>query len=217
MIKAVIFDMDGVMIDSELVQSKAFEAVIKEYGKVPVYNESGVVHTIGIRSRENWEVIKKKHSIEEETDILIEKRRAIYGQLLETEIKPMPGLLELLALLKKHKVKIALASSSNLKHIDLVLSRLNIRDYFEVIVSGDMVQKGKPFPDVFEETARRLRVLPAKCLVLEDTESGVNAAKDAGMNVIVIPNRFTQNQDFSNADLVINTLQRLAWSILSRC
>ena len=214
MVKAVIFDMDGVMIDSEPIQSKAFAEVLKQYKKEPQYNEEGIVQTVGIRSRDNWERLKAKYNIDEETNILIEKRRQIYQKLLKSEIKPMPGLINFLKLLKKHNLKIAVASSSNIKHIMLVLSSLNIAYYFDVIVSGESVKKGKPYPDIFLETAVQLKITPVECLVLEDAELGVLAGKKAGMKVIAVPNKFTKKHDFSKADLIVDSLEKINWSII---
>ena len=101
MIKAVIFDMDGVIVDSELIQSEAYETVLKKYGKEPILNEVGIVHTVGIKEKENWEILKKKYELEKNTELLMSERSVVYLDLLKQNTKPMKGVLELIKLLKE--------------------------------------------------------------------------------------------------------------------
>lgn len=206
MINAVIFDMDGVIINSEPIQSKAFEQVIKDYGKKPQLQNNGLVQIPGLRSSENWDIIKKTHGINEDTIILIEKRRLVYQTLLQSHLISMPGVLSFLTFLKKHNYKIALASSSANFNIDMVLSGLKITSFFQVIVSGENVKKSKPDPDIYLETAHQLNTPPKQCLVIEDTYAGVIAAKAAGMKVVAVPNKYTKKLDFSIADLIVKSL-----------
>jgi|SRR3989344_2188058 len=216
MIKAVIFDMDGVIIDSESIQSKAFEEVLKEYDKRPIHNKYGIVQTVGIRAKENWERLKELYHIDEKIEILITKRRKIYQKLIQSECKPMPGLLPALDFLKRHKLKLAIASSSNKKNINIVLSKLDIVHYFSVVVSGEEIVNGKPNPDIFLETVKRLHAEPKECIVIEDAESGILAAKAAGMKVIAVPNKYTKHHDFSKSDIVVDSLDRLNSKFVSK-
>ena len=100
----------------------------------------------------------------------------------------------------------AVASSSVRTDIEVILQSLGLLDEFEVIISGDQVKEGKPHPEIFLGAARLLGIEPAHCLALEDTTYGVAAAKAAGMYCIAVPNRFTANQDFDQADLVLDSL-----------
>jgi len=206
MIKAVIFDMDGLMIDSEKIQSKAFETLISIYKKKPILNTLGIIQTIGMTSKENWKRLKIKHNIDENLEKLINERRIIYEKLLSSNIKPMPGLIKLLKLLQNHNLKMAIASSSNLNIINLVLSNLQIKKYFQVITSGDEVKRSKPHPEIFLKTAKKINIDPKDCLVLEDSQLGVEAAIKAGMKVIAVPNKYTIKHNFSGADLIVNSL-----------
>ncbi len=214
MIQAVLFDMDGLMIDSELIQSQSFEKVLKEYGKKPIYNKQGIVHTVGIKAGDNWKFLKEKYGIEEKVDVLLEKKRKIYVDLLTKNLFPMPGLIALLDDLEKHAVRKVVVSSSAKKHIELVITRLAIQKYFETLLSGEDVERGKPAPDIYLEAAKQLTIAPSDCMVLEDAASGLQAAKSSGMKVIVIPNKYTAHQDFTDADKIVNSLTELSWSII---
>jgi HAD superfamily hydrolase (TIGR01509 family) len=215
MIKAVIFDVDGLMIDSELIQSRAYEEILQQYNKKPVLNKLGIVHIVGIKAKDNWGILKKRYNLKEDTEILMKKRSKVYLNLLKEHIKPMKGLKELITLLKKNNLKLAVASSSVMKHIDVVLSGLEIKDHFSAIISAQFVKKGKPFPDVDLEAAKKLGVAPENCLVLEDAQSGVEAGKNAGMKVIVISNKFTKNHDLSKADLILNSLEEINMEVIN--
>src|SRR6185312_8809594 len=105
MIQAVIFDMDGLIVDSEPLQSQGFEAVIKEYGKKPILFENGLVHPMGMVGSEIWEILKEKHKISEDTEVLKKRKWVLYKTILEnSNMQPLPGLLTLLNLLKKENI-----------------------------------------------------------------------------------------------------------------
>jgi len=115
----------------------------------------------------------------------------------------------LLALLKKNNFSIAVASSSVMNHIEMIISGLKIQSYFQVVVSGQFVKRGKPYPDINLEAARQLHVKPEDCLVLDDAQSGVESAKRGNMKIIAVPNKFTINQTFSSADLIVDSLDKI--------
>jgi HAD superfamily hydrolase (TIGR01509 family) len=214
MIKAVIFDMDGLMINSEPIQSKGFELLLREYHKKPIYHTNGLVHVVGTHG--NCAKLKIKYQIDEELDILKQKRQQFYQKLLKSEvIKSMPGLNSLLKFLKKNDLKIAVATNSFLEDIKVIFPKLKILSYFNVFVTCEDVINGKPAPDIYLKAAKRLNIKPAECLVLEDSETGVSAGKNAGMKVIAVPNKFTKNHDFSKADLIVKSLNNIDWKIIS--
>ena len=214
MIQAVIFDMDGVIIDSEPLQSQAWESIIRQYGKEPELNSAGLVHFVGFRIRENWEIIKERYEINEEIEALEEKRSQIYLMLLRKNMAPMRGFMDLIKTLKDKGLKLAIASSSHRDHVETLLDDLGIREYIDEFVSGDMVKKGKPHPDIYLEAANRLDVEPEKCVALEDSEVGVEAAKNADMKVIAVPNKYTRSMNFSDADLVLESLEDIYWEMI---
>lgn len=121
----------------------------------------------------------------------------------------MPGLYELLERLKQKKIMLAVASSSGLEIIHAVLKAISCESYFDLLVSGTEVKRGKPYPDIFLKVASVLRVDPSECLVLEDSESGVVAGRKAGMNVIAVANQYTAEHDFSLANVVLGSLSQI--------
>lgn len=215
MIKAVIFDMDGLMIESENLQSQAFGIIIKQYEIDPIKQVNGLIQTPGLSERANWEILKKKHNLKEDTDILIKKRNPIYLDILKKNIVSKPSLIELIKLLKNEQILLAVASSSGIEHIESVLGKLKITKEFNVVVSGQFIKNSKPAPDIFLEAAKQLGVKPSECLVLEDAESGVEAGSRAGMKVIAVPNKYTKDHNLSRANLIVNSLNNINWNIIS--
>lgn len=215
-IKAVIFDMDGLMIDSEPIQSKSFESVLTEYGIQPEYQKNGLIQIIGVRAGDNWKRIKELHQIPESIDVLLEKKQKTYIELLKENIKPSDGLIDLLKLLREQDLKMAIASSSSMEHIMLIINSLEISDYFDEIVSGDDVVNGKPDPEIFLKAAENLNIPPEHCLVLEDAETGVQAAHAAGMKIIAVPTHHTLSHNFSKADIIIKSLADIDMRMLNK-
>lgn len=203
---AVIFDLDGVIVDSESLQSRAFEQVLVNYGVTPHLNEQGIVHTVGITERANWAQLKQQYHLTVSVDQLVAERQPIYQTLLLDSVVPMPGVVSLIKTLFAQQHVLAVASSSIRSQINVVLQQLHLASYFTVIVSGEEVLLGKPNPAIYQLAAKRLVVKPADCVVIEDSAIGVAAAKAAGMAVLAAPNRFTQQQDFTLAGEVITSL-----------
>ncbi len=169
----------------------------------------------GKREEECYTELKRMYCLKESVKELMEERRKIfYSFLKEENIKPMPGLINLLNILKKANKKIAIASSSEREYIEYVLDKLNIKDFFEIIISGYDVKKSKPEPDIFLKASEILKIDPKECLVIEDSMNGILAAKRAGMKCIAIPNSITKNQDFSLADKVLNSFNEITIELI---
>ncbi len=215
MIKAVIFDMDGIIIDSEPIASEVVIKVLKEYGKEPIFHPDGNVQEVGITDLEDWTKMKARYHLDEDVQVLIDKMQKLLFDRLNSGIEPMPGLIELLDFLEEKKVKIGLASSSGSPRIELILSKLGIRDRFKTIISGESLVQSKPHPEIYEKAAQMLGEKPENCLALEDAEHGVESAYQANLKVIAIPNSSTKNQNFTHATKIINSLADLNWDILS--
>jgi HAD superfamily hydrolase (TIGR01509 family) len=220
MLQAVIFDHDGVMVDTEPLHSQAWVQILEQYGKTPQFFENGVVHHIGIPIDENWHMLKARYGITESADFLEEQRSVIYRQLLN-RTQPMDGLMELLRRLRQARkdkgIRLAIASSSNREYIETVLENFGIADDFDAIVSRKDVPLGKPAPDVYIRAAQLLNVQAESCIVLEDSETGVSAARAAGMKVIAIPNEYTRGQNFAKASLVLPALSQVDLPLLCSC
>jgi HAD superfamily hydrolase (TIGR01509 family) len=121
----------------------------------------------------------------------------------------MTGILELLSNLKKEGIKIGLASSSPLETINLILEKFEIKDYFDAVISGEDLKRGKPAPDIYLKAAELLSVCPENCIGIEDSNHGVCAAKSAGMKCVGLQNTNSGNQDLSNSDLKVDSIEQL--------
>jgi HAD superfamily hydrolase (TIGR01509 family) len=215
--KAIIFDMDGLMVDTELQHSQTFEAILREYGVEPTKDQHGVVHTPGVKGLENWKNFKQKYGIDEDELVLLEKKKAKMLELHQKlGIEALPGLIPLIKRLHKHGFKMAVGTSSVKDRALLVIEKLGIPHYLPVVVTGEDVTHGKPAPDIYLKAALQLEVEPANCLVFEDAEQGVLAAKAAGMKCIAVPNKYTHLGDFSKADLVLDSLEEATAEVIDK-
>jgi len=212
MFRAVIFDMDGVILDSQPYHFAVEEKIFREKGLAVSTEES---HSfVGMAGDLMWSYVKNRYGLKESIAELMAFDNSVridYFSSLEN-VRPMPGIMELLEDLRGNAVKIALASSSSAEVIDIFNSKLGIRHYFQQIVSGDFVEKGKPAPDIFIHTARALQEPAGACVVIEDSANGVKAAKAAGMKCIGFVSPNSGAQDLSLADMMIDDFTKITVS-----
>lgn len=208
-IKAVIFDMDGLLIDSEPIWRKA---QIKGFEEVEVYlTENDCRETMGYRLNEVVELWYARRPWENRSLAEMENRilMLVKHYILE-EGKPMPGVLSLLETCMQNGVKIAVASSSPMILIEAVVKILDMEGKFDVLHSAQYEEYGKPHPAVFITAAKMLDVEPRHCLVLEDSFHGVVAALAAKMPVIAVPEpEMILDKRFNAAHLTLNSLKDL--------
>lgn len=208
MIKAVIFDHDGVIADTEPIHSRADNAILARYGFSisPEENDS----LVGVPTKKSWEIMREMFKIPEAAEWLAEEKTREAARIIATDgISPNKGLLQLLDGLKRKGCTLAIASGQYRRIIDAVLAKLRIESYFSAIVSGEDTANGKPNPEVFLTAAKRLGVRPDECLVIEDSESGVTAAKAAGMACVALRMPSTARHDVSKADVIVGSLAEL--------
>lgn len=206
MIKAVIFDMDGVIIDSEPLHYKVFKEYLHSKWGMSITDEEYSTF-IGATNYHMYAVLKEKYQLAEEVTALVEEyeeKCSAYLTESKTE-KPILGVDVLVKNLYQNNIRLALASSSPKKNIKLVLEMFGLAPYFEVVVSGQEVVNSKPSPDIFLRAAKLLNLLPEECLVFEDSKNGVAAAKEAGMKCIAFYNPNSGKQDLSRADHIIES------------
>lgn len=207
--KAVIFDMDGVLVDSQPYHFKADIDTMAEYGviKDQKFYESFAGTLTADRMRTLKEMFGLDAPVEEMT---IKRENMILDIMGKEDIKPVLGIPEFLRSIKEKGLTTAVASSSDYKLINLILDRLKIAQYFDSVTSGSDVKRGKPSPDVFLLAAERIGIEPAECLVVEDSENGVKAAKAAGMKALGYINPTSGKQDLSPADFITDDFKKIS-------
>jgi beta-phosphoglucomutase family hydrolase len=185
-IQAVIFDLDGTLIDSEPNYFEAEKKLLAEYG-ITGFDFEMKKPYVGISTKEMLEDLNQKYSFSDPIEVLIAKKNKIYLDIAKRKTHVFPEMKKFLHILQENKVKLALASGSSPDIIEEILSVTRLSAFFDTVVSSENVKKGKPEPDVFLEAARQIAIRPERCLVVEDSPYGVEAAKRAGMYCVAIP------------------------------
>ncbi|MBN1501533.1 MAG: HAD family phosphatase [Spirochaetes bacterium] len=213
--EAVIFDMDGVLIDSEPLHYEAETSIFKIIGAD--FTEEERHSFIGTSIRSMYGDIIKRFNLKQTVEELINQDKKIRLEFFSAiqELKPIEGVENLLVLLKKEKIKTAIASSSSEEIINLIIEKLGFADYFDVIVSGDSVLHAKPEPDIFLKTVELLNTDTTKCIIIEDSKNGVIAAKKSGIKVIAYKNINSGIQDLSSADIIVNSINEINPGMIS--
>jgi HAD superfamily hydrolase (TIGR01509 family) len=208
-IEAVIFDMDGLLIDSEPLAREAWRATCRRSQPASLWDRRLAGRTermLGRREAECAALVHAELGLSTPIDALCRQRNDLFLASLPGRLKPMAGARELLAELHARGVRRALATSGERRYVAMVMRELELDAAFEVRVVAEDVAHGKPAPDVYVLAAQRLSLTPAACLVLEDAPNGIAAAKAAGMNCVAVPNAFTRALDLSAADARLPSL-----------
>lgn len=206
-LKAIVFDMDGLMVDSEPLSQQAWDEYLRPYGQQ--LSEEIVQSIIGLRADVSTPIIKDLFNLPEPVPIIIHKRAAIYSQIRAKGVPTMPGLHALQAEIARRGIPWAVATSSPRIHAVEVLDHLGLQERCQAIAAGDEVTHGKPNPDIYLLAAERLGLPPQDCLALEDSGPGSLAASRAGMTVIAIPNVQTKTADFSHVHYLYHSLENV--------
>jgi HAD superfamily hydrolase (TIGR01509 family) len=214
-IEAVVFDLDGVLVDSEHVWDDVREGLAHERGGR--WHDRAQADMMGMSSTE-WarymhDVIGLEEAPDEINAEVVRRMRRRYQE----DLPLLPGAVDAVERLAS-AYRLGLASSSNRPLIDAVLAATGLGGVLEVTVSSEEVARGKPAPDVYLETARRLGVDPAACAAVEDSENGIRSARAAGMHVLAIPNpRYPPPDDaLALADVVLSSLEQLTPELVAR-
>ena len=186
-IRAVIFDLDGVLADSEPTWDEIDAQLLGEYGVK--YRGEHHREVLGVSYRASVEFFKKTFDIKAPTEEMMRRRGEIAADFFANKIGLFPHVKEVLEELRSISLRLAVATSSVSASARPFLDRHQLTKYFEVIITGDEIERGKPHPDIYLRAAEKLGVAPNECLVIEDSLSGVAAGKAAGMRVAAIPDR----------------------------
>lgn len=200
---AVIFDMDGVLVNSEPFYVEVEQTNFRQLG-LKISEEEHQTYQ-GTATDRMWQLIKERHGIKQSLDELVKMTNSLvtpYFNSLE-QMEPMSGVKNLIEKLKEKGVPLALASSSYADVIEIILQKTGLKKYFDVVVSSQMAGTSKPEPDIFLLTAKKLGMHPEKCVVIEDSTNGIKAAKAAGMYCIAFAGPGSELQDQSQADMIV--------------
>lgn len=203
-IQEVIFDMDGLMFDTESLFSIVQKEIAKKRGKEFTLEIKGKM--MGQKPLHAIKIMLNELGINEKPEDIFLEQNKKYVELLKTTSQSMPGLFELLNFLEDHKIKKGIATSSMSQWVSILLNKFAIQDRFEFILTGEDVKLGKPNPEIYLRAIKEFALSAFSCLVLEDAANGIKAASSAGCFAVAVPCVFTKNQDFSSANLIIDNL-----------
>jgi HAD superfamily hydrolase (TIGR01509 family) len=201
---AVVFDLDGLIINSEDVYEQADVEVLRRRGKV--YDAELRAQMMGRPTAESLRKMIEWHALEDTIELLEAERALLRDNLLEMSLAPMPGLMKLLAALEAVGVPKAIATSGHRSYAADVLGRLNLHTRFEFVLASEDVVHGKPAPDVYQLAASKLGLTPPETMVLEDSVNGCCAGVAAGAFTVAVPNRHTRGYEFDGVRFVADTL-----------
>jgi HAD superfamily hydrolase (TIGR01509 family) len=210
-VQAVIFDMDGVIVDSEPYSMQALIEVLREHGIDPTPED--LHRSYGRTVREDVAHYFRKYGVTADLAAAIVRKHARYCQLAAGRLKPFPGVMALVERLRRYGYRLGLASSGSQAKVAFGMHALSIDGMFDTIVTGDDVTQSKPHPEIYLLAARRLEVEPATCVAIEDAPAGVQAAKRAGMRCIAVTNSVVRAQ-LLRADLIVDSLAADLSSVL---
>jgi HAD superfamily hydrolase (TIGR01509 family) len=189
-IEALIFDMDGLLVDSEPLAEVAMIDFLNRYGHERRTEVMGKL--LGRRLPEAVAIVAEAYELPGPVDSLVKEYDTLRLDALRGQVQPMPGAQEIIAFARSKGLKLALATSGQRSHADVSLAETGLTGNFLAEVTGNDVERGKPAPDLFLLAAKRIGVDPARCVVLEDAPPGIAAAEAAGMRSICVPNEKTK-------------------------
>ena len=212
MIDAVIFDLDGLLADTEKLHLDAYKKVFSELG-IELSDEDYADHWI--RDGKGTAAFIAKKNLTVDSNVVRSEKAVVYKKLVSKSAEPMPGAYELLCSFKGEKT-MALATSSHPKDANAVLKALGFENFFSYVASKNSIERVKPYPDIFLHVAQEINTPPENCLVIEDAEKGILAADAAGMKSIAVPNKYTMDNDFSKATLVLDSLEEINCELIDQ-
>jgi HAD superfamily hydrolase (TIGR01509 family) len=202
--QAVVFDLDGLMFDTEALFFRVSCEVLRARGKV--FTPEMMQAMIGRRAVDAGHSLKTLGGLEEPAELLLSEVRERFMALLDTAVHPTPGLFELLEHLRRKGLPLAVATSSRRAFAERLLSQHGLLDRFAFVLTSEDVTRGKPDPEIYRSAAERFGISPGSMLVLEDSAAGVEAAKEAGAFAVGVPHEHSPASGLVCADLLVERL-----------
>jgi HAD superfamily hydrolase (TIGR01509 family) len=213
--KAILFDMDGVLIDSEPLFLDAINRIVVEESQDPITEDENENNLIGTTVNQTWDRLKTLRTLTKSTHEYISRYDSVVKEVLSQRLEPQPGVVDLLKECEARGLPKAVASSALREWVHLKLNSIGLQDYFETILGGDDVINGKPKPDIYLLAAERLGLNANECIAIEDSPVGIRAAVSSGAYTIAVKTYFTRNLDISHADMVLNSLEQFDLDLLA--
>jgi HAD superfamily hydrolase (TIGR01509 family) len=211
--KAVVFDLDGLMFNTEDVYTLVGTELLRRRGRE--FTGALKNEMMGLKPQTSFEIMIRRCGLSDSWQELAAESNVIFIGLLDRHLAPMPGLLELLDALERARIPKAIATSSCRLLLEACLSRFRLQPRFSFSLAAEDVSLGKPNPEIYLAAAARFDLRPSELLVLEDSENGCKAAAAAGTFAVAVPAPHSRTQDFSSASLVIESLlDRRLFSVL---
>lgn len=205
-IKAIIFDCDGVLVNSESISCNSWIPVFRR--KYGVELDTDFRPVIGKNFKDAVNYWFKEHGLKGDVYEIAKEKEAEYFRYGKGKVKAFPGNVEFIEKAINLEIKIAVASSGTPEKINFNLEESGLKRYFNTIVSCNDVKRGKPWPDLFLEAAKRMNLSPDNCLIIEDSLYGIQAAKKAGMFCIAMTTSFPA-ENFSEADMIVDNMMEI--------
>ncbi len=203
----VVFDLDGLLVDSEPLQAESFNKVFAPYGIR--LSDNDFEELVGIETIDNFRHLRQKFAIDTPLDDLMAHKKEEYHRLVKTRMVPCIGAVELVHGIAARGVPLAIASSSPREDVLLSLDTIGLRSFFPVVVTADDVATTKPAPDLYLQACAAINLPPQHCFAFEDSGAGLTAAVAAGLRCFVVPHRYTRTHDFSAAQAILPTLENI--------
>jgi HAD superfamily hydrolase (TIGR01509 family) len=204
LIKAIVFDLDGLLFDTEFLFFRVASEMLRDRGKV--FTVEIMRAMIGRQPAESGRAFQTMSGLEDRPEDLMAEAKARFESLIDTAVQPMPGLFALLAHLKKWDLPLAVGTSSGRAYAERLLRNHGLLDRFQFALCREDVARHKPDPEIYQTAAARLGFSPHEVLVLEDTPTGLTAAKAAGTFAVGVPHEYSPAADLAFADLIVRSL-----------
>lgn len=212
--KSIIFDMDGVILDSEPLHCQAWRETYREIG-IEITPEYYFAKICGQHGKVSTSIVLNEFNINADPEELIEKKERLFCEKVKnSNTAPFPSVVKLIEKLRKFNYPLGLASSTSFIGVDAILNKVGVKEHFSAIHAGEAVDRGKPHPDIYLKTAKMLHAEPEDCIVIEDSPSGVLSAKKAGMKVIGLLNGRNNREQLEFADRIVENFSEITIDLI---